>query len=142
MNFGWITETDQNYNAIGTYAPYDLALSFGYARKLDEVGLSGFTAGAAVKYVQSKILDTAQTAAFDFGVLSPAYLDKRLELALTVTNLGGALKYDQSEEEPAADAQGGGSLQADAAVAGEPGRGSAPGQRAILCGRHRVRGAV
>ncbi|MCX5795357.1 MAG: hypothetical protein NTY77_07690 [Elusimicrobia bacterium] len=52
----------------------------------------------ALKYIQAKILNTAQTAAVDFGVLSPSYLDKRLDLALTVTNLGGTLKHDQSAE--------------------------------------------
>jgi hypothetical protein len=98
LNAGSISETDSNFNSIGSFTPSDLAISVGYAHKLDSWGLDGAAAGVSVKYIRSTILNTAQTAALDFGVLSPAYLDRRLRLAFTATNLGGTLKYEQAAE--------------------------------------------
>ena len=99
FSLGPITQT-VNYAPIGTFTPYDLALSAGYGFTLQGMGLplDGFSVGAAAKYVQSHILNSAQTGAVDFGVLSPAYLDEKLRLAFTWTNLGGTLKYEQARE--------------------------------------------
>jgi hypothetical protein len=96
LNAGAITQTDANFNAIGSFTPYDLALSLGYAKKLDFLG--GYSVGASAKYIQSHILATAKTAAFDVGVQSPAYLNKRLTLAATATNFGGTLKFAQERD--------------------------------------------
>jgi hypothetical protein len=89
---GSITQTE-NYVPVGSFTPYDLALSAGYG-----LTLGGFSVGAAGKYIQSHILNSAHTAAVDFGALSPACLDERLRLAVTLTNLGGTLKYEQDRE--------------------------------------------
>ena len=99
LNAGAITETDSNFNSIGSFTPYDLAASLGYARKIEGLGvLDGFSLGGAVKYISSHILNSAQTAAVDAGVLSPAYLNQKLTLAFTVANLGGTLNYGDSPE--------------------------------------------
>ncbi|MCX5797746.1 MAG: PorV/PorQ family protein [Elusimicrobia bacterium] len=94
FSFGKVYETDQDYIPIGTVTPYDLAASVGYAYQLE----SGFALGAAGKFIQSKLADTANTEAVDLGVLSPRFFDDRLRLAVTARNLGGTLKYDQAEE--------------------------------------------
>ena len=94
FSFGTVSETDENFNSIGTVSPYDIAVSAGYAYRLE----NGFALGLAGKYIQSKLADTARTEAVDLGLLSPRYLDERLRLALTAQNLGGSLKYDQVAE--------------------------------------------
>jgi hypothetical protein len=64
----------------------------GYAWKV-----GNWSAGLAGKFIQSRIMTNAQTGAVDAGLLSPAYFD-RLKLALTMTNLGGTMKYDSASE--------------------------------------------
>ena len=98
---GGITQTDTTGSDVGTFTPYDLAFSLGYAHKLDGLGpqaLNGFSVGLAAKFIQSRILTTAQTEAVDVGVLSPAYFNDRLKLAFTMTNLGGTIKFDAANE--------------------------------------------
>ena len=51
--------------------------------------------GLAAKYVESTILATARTGAVDLGILSPGYLDRKLRLAFTLTNVGGQMKFEQ-----------------------------------------------
>ncbi|HVA66120.1 MAG TPA: PorV/PorQ family protein [Elusimicrobiota bacterium] len=104
LNAGAITETDAGYNNVGSFTPYDLAVSAGYAYKLRGMGTgvlgmaNGFSLGGAIKYIRSHVLESAQTAAIDAGVLSPAYLNDKLTLALTVANLGGTLNYGNAPE--------------------------------------------
>lgn len=88
LNAGSIAETDSGFNGIGSFTPYDLAVSAGYA-----CAVGGFSLGGAVKYIHSHILASAQTAAVDLGLLSPAYFNGKLSLALTMSNLGGTLNY-------------------------------------------------
>lgn len=98
---GGITQTDTTGTDVGSFNPYDLAFSLGYAYKLNGLGprvLDGYSFGLAAKFIQSKILTTAQTEAVDFGVLSPAYLNDRLRLAFTMTNLGGTMRFDAYNE--------------------------------------------
>ncbi|MBI3552028.1 MAG: PorV/PorQ family protein [Elusimicrobia bacterium] len=100
LNAGQITQTDANFNPIGTFSPYDMALTFGYAHKLTGVApaLDGAAVGGSIKYIRSAIINTAQTTAFDVGMLSPFYFNHKLRLAFTMTNLGGTLKYEQTAE--------------------------------------------
>ncbi|MDD5304827.1 MAG: PorV/PorQ family protein [Elusimicrobia bacterium] len=94
---GGIDQTDASGADIGGIAPYDLAASLGFAYKLEGV-LDGYSAGLGAKFIQSRIVHTAQTGAVDAGILSPALFDDRLKLALTMANLGGTLRYDQAAE--------------------------------------------
>jgi hypothetical protein len=75
-------------------------VSAGYAHKIDGLGplLDGGAVGLSVKYIRTVVLTAAQTAAMDFGVMSPEYFDRRLRLAAAVLNLGGTLKYEQTSE--------------------------------------------
>jgi hypothetical protein len=97
---GSIAQT-QNYQSLGSFNPYDLAVSLGYAYTVKDVGLEvldGFSLGFAAKYIRSEIATAASAEAVDLGVLSPAYLDDRLRLALTADNLGTSLTFDQVSE--------------------------------------------
>ncbi len=96
LNTGSINQTDSNFNSLGSFTPYDIALSVGYARKLDQLG--GYSLGVSGKLIRSHIVDTAQTAALDAGLLSPAYLNGKLNLAFTATNMGGTLKFHQEAD--------------------------------------------
>jgi hypothetical protein len=111
LNFGSITETDANFNAVGTFHPYDLALAAGYARKLEGGPLAGAALGGSVKYIRSVILHSAQTSAVDLGALSPEYLDRRLRLGVAVLNLGGTLKYQDTKENLPLTIKGGGACR-------------------------------
>ena len=96
---GGITQTDVTGTDVGSLNPYDLAVSLGYAYKLEgSQPLNGFSIGLAGKFIQSRILTAAQTEAADFGALSPAYFNERLKLAFTATNLGGTMKFDTDAE--------------------------------------------
>lgn len=95
---GTLSETDANNASLGDFHPYDLAISAGYAYRFSHrLREEGWTAGAAVKWVQSKILATAQTATLDFGVQSRPFFD-RLRLALSVANAGGSLKFEEESD--------------------------------------------
>ncbi len=99
---GPIAQTDAAGADIGTFSPYDLALSIGYAHALGggfTAPLAGFSVGGSGKFIQSKILRGAQTAAVDLGLLSPWYFNQRFRWALTAVNMGGKLKFDQVSHE-------------------------------------------
>jgi hypothetical protein len=102
LNAGSISQTDANFNTIGSFSPYDLAVSAGYADTLKDVTdapfLNGYAFGVAAKYVRSAILQAAQTGAVDLGVLSPFYFADRFRFALTAQNLGGTLHFEQGSE--------------------------------------------
>jgi hypothetical protein len=90
---GSIIETDTSGTETGRFTPYDLALSLGYARKF-----GGYGVGVSGKFIQSRIIKTARTGALDVGVLTPGYFGGRLKAALTATNIGGTMKFDQVKE--------------------------------------------
>ncbi len=100
---GGIEETNNVGVEFGSFTPNDIAFTLGYAYKFENMGalaeINGFSAGMSLKYVRSKIIDTASTVAVDLGILSPAYFNKKLSLALTVANIGGKLKYDAVKED-------------------------------------------
>jgi hypothetical protein len=98
LSYGEIPRTDISGTETGSFTPNDTVISLGYARKLDRTFLEGFSLGISVKSVQLTIVDMAQTAAADIGVLSPAYLNEKLSFALTFSNIGGDLKFGQTNE--------------------------------------------
>ena len=91
---GSIPETDENNTSLGSYSPYDLATSLGYAYQFSENGLA---VGVVAKYIRSKIIDSANAFAVDFGAQTRWYGD-RLRLAFTTVNLGSKMKFDQDSE--------------------------------------------
>lgn len=97
FNAGRVAQTDAAGTDIGGVTPYDIAFSLGYARTLRSA--DGFSVGLAAKYIRSQLIDAAQTAAVDAGLLSPPYLGDRLRLALTVQNLGGKMRFEREAEE-------------------------------------------
>lgn len=89
-----ITETDDATGRDGgTFRPHDLAVTLGYAYPFQ-----GWSFGLAGKFIRSEIIDSDETGAVDFGILSPACLNGKLRFALTATNLGGRIKFEQESE--------------------------------------------
>ncbi len=93
---GSIAET-QNYQNIGSFNPYDLALSAGYAYPLgDNAGiLSGYSLGLSASFIESEIVSQANSEAVNLGLLSPLYLDGKFRWALTANNWGPPMTFDQ-----------------------------------------------
>ena len=91
---GPLTETDPSGAELDTLQPYDMAFYWSYARLI-----AGFSVGASVKLIDSRIVTSDSAGAIDLGVLSPSFWDGRLRLAFTATNLGrDMLQFDQSYE--------------------------------------------
>jgi hypothetical protein len=98
---GSLSQLDASGNPAGSFTPYDLAVTLGYAYKFSggAIGaLDGFSAGLGIKYIRSEILSAAQTEAVDVGIMSPKYLDKRLNFAFTASNIGGTIRFDAQRQ--------------------------------------------
>jgi len=112
LSVGDIPRTDENNVSLGRATPRDLAVSAGYAYRLAGrrfPALRGAGVGAAVKYVHSKIVDSAQSFAADAGLLSPPLVHERLRLSLAVKNVGGKMKFDEEKEKLPASVRAGAS---------------------------------
>ncbi|MBI4064287.1 MAG: PorV/PorQ family protein, partial [Elusimicrobia bacterium] len=92
LTYGSIEQTDLAGNTVGQFSPRDelLGLTYGsrLARKLDF--------GVTAKYVQSKITQKAETWTMDAGLMRP--INGKTNASVSVTNLGGSLKYIAKEE--------------------------------------------
>lgn len=95
LNYGGIQETDDFGVERGVFWPYDLAVTVSYARSI-----SGISLGGSLKYIASKIKNTAFSIALDAGVRY-ALFDEKLSLGLVVRNLGPGMQYG-SEGDPLA----------------------------------------
>ncbi len=80
----------------GTFAPYDLALSGGYARDI----LPNLAAGAAIKLIYEKIdFESATGYAIDLGVTHKSRVEG-LTLAATILNLGPQASFVEEKFYP------------------------------------------
>ncbi len=80
----------------GTFAPYDLALSVGYARDI----LPNISAGAAVKLIYEKIdFESATGYAVDLGLTHKSRIEG-LTLAVSMLNLGPQAKFVEEKFYP------------------------------------------
>jgi len=87
LGYGGMTQTDETGLDIGSVSPTDLAVSLSYARKL-----MGIDLGANIKYISSKITQTASAYAVDLGAMYPL-MDQRLWLGAVVQNMGTEMKF-------------------------------------------------
>lgn len=91
---GSVVGTDETGAQTGDFTPQDLAAALGYARQF-----RGYSIGVAGKYISSRIAGSARTGAADIGLLTPGYIDGKLRLAFTASNLGGRLRFDEVSED-------------------------------------------
>ena len=92
LSYGSIIKVDNTGLNIpgGEINPYDLDAIFSYAINLSE-STKGFNVGINIKYLQSKIVNTAKTVIFDLGLMYD--IKETLHLGLVVRNLGTQVKY-------------------------------------------------
>jgi hypothetical protein len=86
LSYGSLTKFDNNGFAGGTFDPADMAVSLSYARNIE-----GFGLGFNLKYISSKIVNTATAYAVDLGIQHKP--DDRLTLGLAIQNLGSRMKF-------------------------------------------------
>lgn len=87
LSFGQIDETDDTGLQVGTYRPENLALNFGGGFRLGRL-----SSGLSLKYIRSKIRDTASTATSDVGFL---YHFRVFALGLGAQNIFSRLTFDR-----------------------------------------------
>lgn len=92
--YGTVVRTDASGVELERLAPYDMTASVSLAR----IVLEGFSVGATAKFIQSRLVDSAQGAAMDLGARSPWVWEKRLRFSLAALNLGPDLRYDITRE--------------------------------------------
>jgi len=97
MNSGEMNETNVSGQKTGTFRPYDIAVSMGFAAYV--IGLNKFpeerwTMGASVKIIRSHIVKDDSTIAADIGILTPYIFDESMQIAMVAQNLMGSLNYD------------------------------------------------
>ncbi|MBI3505088.1 MAG: tetratricopeptide repeat protein [Proteobacteria bacterium] len=101
MGYGSIPQTDISGASLGSASPYDMALSLAYARQLQGMGylLNEGSVGISLSFIQSKIVDSANTVTATLGYLSGPLGTKDGRVAFVAENIGGgSLKYDQTSD--------------------------------------------
>lgn len=95
-----------NYPSLvpnGTFAPYDLAVSGGYARDI----LPNLAVGASIKFIYAKIdFESARGWALDIGVTHKTMVEG-LTLAASILNLGPQTKFVEEKFYPPLQLRGG-----------------------------------
>jgi hypothetical protein len=89
---GSIDETEPTAGAtVGTFHPSDWAATVGLARNF-----RGWDLGLAVKAVQTKIIESDSTLAFDGGILTPKLWGERWRFGASLLNSGGSLSLGET----------------------------------------------
>ena len=91
MGYGGIDQTNDIGAKTGEFTPNDMSVIVSYGKN---VGL--FCAGGSIKYIQSKITQTASTIAFDMGV-THEMMGGKGELGATINNVGSGLRYIEED---------------------------------------------
>ncbi len=96
-DIGAITQTDINGATLGSFTPRDEVFTISYSKAILELSDkdTDVSMGVSAKYIKSQILDSAKAYAVDFGVMTYNFSDIPYRLAVTATNMGGGLRYDQ-----------------------------------------------
>ncbi|MFA6584568.1 MAG: PorV/PorQ family protein, partial [Elusimicrobiaceae bacterium] len=95
LSYGSIDSWNNTGVSDGSFSPKDYVGMLSWGRKFHEK----FSGGAQVKFISSKITQTASTLAADLGVRGQ--LTEELGLGFSAQNLGGKLKYiNESESLP------------------------------------------
>ncbi len=97
---GSIKRTDENAADIGSFSPYDVSLSVGFACYITGFNRDPeerFVLGANGKLVRSKILASDNTISADIGLLFPYFFENRFRLSMLAQNIMGSLRHDKEE---------------------------------------------
>ena len=94
---GSIPETDISGNTLGSFTPRDQVYTISYSKAILEFSDKDIdvSIGVSAKYIKSTILNSAKAYAGDVGIMTYNFGDIPYRLAVTATNMGGGLSYDQ-----------------------------------------------
>ncbi|MCL2506470.1 MAG: PorV/PorQ family protein [Endomicrobia bacterium] len=98
LSYGSIEGRDINGFATSGFSPYDLAVYLSYARsyRFDEYS-SRLSYGANLKYIYSKIDNSASAFAVDAGAIY-TLVDELTSFGFVLQNVGTSLKYNEEKE--------------------------------------------
>ena len=93
VSYGSISKIDNEQNYDGSISPLDMALYLSYATSYED-----FNFGLNLKYIYSKIENSASAVAIDVG--GKYYLEEyKTYIGATLTNFGTEMKFDKEAEE-------------------------------------------
>ncbi|MEI7530096.1 MAG: PorV/PorQ family protein [Elusimicrobiota bacterium] len=96
-DIGAITRTDISNNTLGSFTPQDQVFTLAYSKAILEFSDKDIdvAVGVSGKYIKSRILHSAESYAMDIGVMTYNFGDIPYRLAVTASNMGGGLSYDE-----------------------------------------------
>ncbi len=93
VSYGTISKVDNSYTSDGSFSPLDMAIYLSYATTYED-----FDFGLNLKYIYSKIENSASAVALDIG--GRYYLeDYKTSVGATLTNFGTKMKFDKEAED-------------------------------------------
>ncbi len=93
VSYGSIDKVDNTNTSDGSFSPLDMALYLSYANSYDRLNF-----GLNLKYIYSKIEESASAIALDLGATYKLYNDKTF-IGAALTNLGTSMKFNKESEE-------------------------------------------
>ncbi|MBU2572774.1 MAG: PorV/PorQ family protein [Elusimicrobia bacterium] len=97
-DIGAIDHIDMNNNKLGTFSPRDQVFTLSYSKAILEFSDKDMdvSMGVSAKYIKSTILESARSYAVDLGIMTYNFTNIPYRLAVTMTNLGSGMRYDQA----------------------------------------------
>ena len=93
VSYGSIDKVDNTNTSDGSFSPLDMALYLSYANSYDRLNF-----GLNLKYIYSKIEESASAIALDLGATYKFYNDKT-SIGAAITNLGTSMKFNKESED-------------------------------------------
>ncbi len=96
-DIGSISNTDISGNTLGSFTPRDQVFTLAYSKAILEFSDKDIdvSVGVSAKYIKSTIVESVHSYAADFGIMTYNFGDIPYRLAVTASNMGGGLTYDQ-----------------------------------------------
>lgn len=99
-DIGRIDRTDMDNTKLGTFSPKDEAYTISYSRAILELSdrERDVSMGVSVKYIKSRIVNSASGVGFDLGVMTYYFTAIPYRISFVLQNLGQGLKFDTHRE--------------------------------------------
>lgn len=97
-DIGSIDNTNVDGGRIGTFSPKDQVYTLSYSKAILEFSDKDMdvSMGVSLKYIRSTIIESAKSYAGDIGIMTYNFKDIPYRLAITVSNFGQGMRYDQA----------------------------------------------
>ncbi|MBI4655224.1 MAG: PorV/PorQ family protein [Elusimicrobia bacterium] len=96
-NIGSIDHLDTSRNKLGAFSPRDTVVTLAYSKAVLEFSdkEKDVSIGVAVKHINSKIIESANTVASDIGIMTYNFTSIPYRLGVMISNVGNGLKFDK-----------------------------------------------